>query len=111
MSSLNGQQINATCGSVYINLNQEIISVNDGFSSILGYNIQGLQGTKLESLLTRSSRTLFQLYFLPLIKLNQKIDEMHLTFISEHGQVIPLDVCIEASESDGQTLYKFTLHP
>ncbi|WP_405152430.1 hypothetical protein [Paenibacillus sp. FSL K6-0108] len=49
MSSLNGQQINATCGSVYINLNQEIISVNDGFSSILGYNIQGLQGTKLES--------------------------------------------------------------
>lgn len=111
MSKRDDQQDPEDCACLSMDKNQEIIDVNEAFTRVFGYYIKGLKGTKLESLLSRSSRTLFQIYFLPLIKMNRSIEEMHLSFKTDYGYEIPMIVHIETNERDGQLMYDLVLYP
>ncbi|MDN4070524.1 hypothetical protein NYE70_25625 [Paenibacillus sp. FSL R5-0407] len=97
--------------SLSMDQDQCISSINEAFRQTLGYTINGLQGAKLESLLTRSSRIFYQIYFLPLIKLNGEISGMQLSFKSNIGESVPMMVDMVSRVSEGQEIYDVFLAP
>ncbi|MBQ4899915.1 PAS domain S-box protein [Paenibacillus sp. Marseille-P2973] len=97
--------------SLSIDQDQCIVSINAAFRQNLGYTINGLQGAKLESLLTRSSRIFYQIYFLPMIKLNGEIKGMQLSFKSNIGESVPMTVDVVSRVTEGQEIYNVFLAP
>lgn len=101
----------APYGRLSTDPDQSVVSIDAACKQILGYDIHGLRGARLESLLTRPSRIFYQIYFLPLIKLNGKIDNMQLSFKSSSGEEIPMLVHVATSTREGQERYDFILVP
>ncbi|GIP52517.1 PAS domain S-box protein [Paenibacillus vini] len=97
--------------SLSMDQDQCISSINEAFRQTLGYTINGLQGAKLESLLTRSSRIFYQIYFLPMIKLNGEIKGMQLSFKSNIGESVPMTVDVVSRVTEGQEIYNVFLAP
>ncbi|GGO01527.1 PAS domain S-box protein [Saccharibacillus kuerlensis] len=72
----------APCGYLALSEDNRIIEVNQTLASLLGYEAETLKGMKIEYILAKSSRLLFQIYFTTLITLNGKLDEMFLSLYS-----------------------------
>ncbi|WP_127507375.1 PAS domain S-box protein [Paenibacillus humicus] len=101
----------APCGYVLMDDNRDVREVNATLCRLLGYEKQGICGSSFESLLTRSSQVFFQLYFLPLIKLNRSVEEMYLTLKTSSGRVLPVLLNASGAERDGGWVYDFILMP
>lgn len=91
--------------------NRVVLEVNATLCRMLGYEKQGICGSSFESLLTRSSQIFFQIYFLPLIKLNRSVEEMYLTFKTSGSEVLPVLLNGSAVERDGDWVYDCMLMP
>lgn len=91
--------------------NRVVREVNATLCRMLGYEKRGICGSSFESLLTRSSRIFFQIYFLPLIKLNGSVEEMYLTFKTSSGEALPVLLNASAVERDGEWAYDCILMP
>ncbi|UYO04330.1 PAS domain-containing protein [Paenibacillus sp. PSB04] len=101
----------APCGYVSMADNRVIQDVNATLCRMLGYEKRGMCGSSFESLLTRSSRIFFQIYFLPLMKLNRGVEEMYLTFKTSSGEPLPVLLNASAVERDGEWVYDCMLMP
>lgn len=53
----------------------------------------------------------FQIYFLPLMKLNRGVEEMYLTFKTSSGEPLPVLLNASAVERDGEWVYDCMLMP
>ncbi|USB32994.1 PAS domain-containing protein [Paenibacillus sp. YPG26] len=95
----------APCGYLSLSEDHTILTVNKTLLQLLGFDLQGLRDCHIESILTRSSRVLFQLYFMPLIKLNGKIDEMYLVLQSASGAEVPVLLSAVRREQDGRPVH------
>lgn len=80
----------APCGYLSLTEDHTILTVNDTLLTLLGYERDVLTGCRFESLMTRSSRIFYQIYFFPLMKLNGSIEEMYLTLRSVEGIDVPI---------------------
>ncbi|RUT33427.1 serine/threonine protein phosphatase [Paenibacillus zeisoli] len=95
----------APCGYLSLSEDHTILTVNKTLLQLLGFDLQGLRDCHIESILTRSSRILFQLYFMPLIKLNGKIEEMFLVLQSASGTEVPVLLSAVRREENGATVH------
>jgi phosphoserine phosphatase RsbU/P len=69
----------------------KIIQMNQFFLTHLGYEAsEVIMVKKLEDILTVGSRIFFQTHFYPLLKLHGKADEIFLSFLSKHGEELPV---------------------
>lgn len=91
--------------------NRVIQDVNATLCRMLGYEKRGICGSSFESLLTRSSQIFFQIYFLPLMKLNRGVEEMYLTFKTSSGGTLSVLLNASAAERDGEWVYDCMLMP
>lgn len=82
--------LNAPCGYLTLDDNCRILSANHTLLALIGYQMDLLYMCKFESILSRASRVIFQIYFAPLIKLNQRIDEMYVSLTSVTGENVPV---------------------
>lgn len=101
----------APCGYLSMDQNRTIRIVNATFCRLLEYEKQGIIGISFESLLTRSSQIFFQIYFLPLIKLNHHVDEMYLMMKTGSGGTLPVLLNAVIREREDEPVYDCVLFP
>jgi sigma-B regulation protein RsbU (phosphoserine phosphatase) len=76
----------------YIAFNDKgiIIEVNSTICEMLGYSKQELEQTKFELLLDIAGRMFFQTHFFPMLKMQQKVDEIFLNMKAKDSTVVPV---------------------
>lgn len=67
------------CGYLVLNDEGTILEINETLLTLTGYRLDELYNQHVNSILTKSSRSFFQLYFFPMIKLQNKVEEMYIT--------------------------------
>jgi phosphoserine phosphatase RsbU/P len=90
----------APCGFLTLSEDGIILSINHTLLKILDYTQNPLRGQHINSILTVPARLFFQFYFFPLIKLEQKVEEMYISLVSSKGEEIP--VLINALQKRGK---------
>jgi sigma-B regulation protein RsbU (phosphoserine phosphatase) len=72
-----------------------VLSVNRSLIELLGYTAKQLVGNHINVTLAKSAIVFAQLYFFPMIRVQQRVDEMYLRLANKNGVEIP--VLINAS--------------
>ncbi|MDQ1910104.1 serine/threonine protein phosphatase [Paenibacillus sp. GD4] len=103
--------LNAPCGYLTLDDNCRILSANHTLLALIGYQMDLLYMCKFESILSRASRVIFQIYFAPLIKLNQRIDEMYVSLTSVTGENVPVLLSAVRREHQGSYSNECVLLP
>ena len=67
------------CGYLVLNDEGTILEINETLLTLIGYRLDELYNQHVNSILTKSSRSFFQIYFFPMIKLQNKVEEMYIT--------------------------------
>ncbi len=78
------------CG--YLEFNDEGIigAVNSRFCEMVGYSDEELSGKHMETILTPGGGVFYQTHLFPLLKMENRADEIYLTLQSEKGDDIPV---------------------
>ncbi|MBD2844036.1 hypothetical protein IDH44_02435 [Paenibacillus sp. IB182496] len=79
-----------TQGQQRLTLSEEcdIIEVDEALAGTLGYTYQGLIGCQFESILTKAASVLFHLSMLPRLRIDGKVERMHLALRTTEGRVL-----------------------
>ncbi|AST90195.1 SpoIIE family protein phosphatase [Sutcliffiella cohnii] len=67
-----------------------ILSINQTLLTTLDYRKEQLIGKHINNILSVPARIFYQIYFIPLIKVEQRIEEMYLTLNKKDGKEIPV---------------------
>lgn len=92
----------APCGYVSLNDDSKILDINKTLLGLLDYQLQELQGQHINLILTHASQTFYQLYFFPMIRLQEKVDAMYITLKAKSGQEIPILLNASRNERGGK---------
>ncbi|WP_419954876.1 SpoIIE family protein phosphatase [Neobacillus niacini] len=85
------EQLNhAPCGFLTLSEDGFILEMNQTFLKILNYSHDSLIGQHVNSILTVPARLFSQFYFFPLIKLEQRVEEMYISLEAGNGEEIPV---------------------
>ena len=100
----------APCGYLTLADDGTILTINQTLLNLLEYNVKELQGKHINCILTTSSRSFYQLYFFPLIKLQGTVEEMYLPLQSKGKDQIPflLNALCKETEKEPITHCMFT---
>lgn len=96
---------NAPCG--YVTLTDEgfISSINQMLIRVTGFEYEQLIGQHFNTILSVPARMFYQLYFIPIIKAEQKVEEMYMSLSSKSGEEIPVLINARVKkEKDGSTV-------
>lgn len=99
------EQLNyAPCGYLSLSDDGTIRTINQTLLSLLGYDLYELQGKHVNTILTVSSRSFTQLYFFPMIKLQEQVEEMYLTIKSKTNNDIPVLLNATRKKRNGENV-------
>lgn len=91
------------CGWLSLDREGAVLAVNSTLCCLLGAEPQNLQGRPFDSLLTRSSRVLYQSYLQPILRLHGHVEEFALAFDLGAGKTLDaLIYCSTAKRGDGE---------
>ncbi|MBM7563151.1 PAS domain S-box protein [Paenibacillus sacheonensis] len=88
-----------------------IIEADASLLDLLGYNLEGLRGCHVESLLTRSSSVFLHIHFQTRMKLDGKIEGMRIYLRKSDGSGVPCLLHASAQERDGRIVHDCVLEP
>ncbi|MEO6037678.1 MAG: ATP-binding protein [Saprospiraceae bacterium] len=81
---------NAPCGYVSFTDEGIIKRCNNTLASLLGFSQEELTGKKFESLLSVAGRIFFQTHIFPLVKIQNRADEIFFSILTKSGGLIPV---------------------
>lgn len=85
------QQLNhAPCGFLTLSEEGTILAVNHTLLKILDYESEQVIGQHVNALLTVPAKLFYQLYFVPLLQLEQHIEEMYISLETNNGEEVPV---------------------
>ncbi|MEC1613694.1 PP2C family protein-serine/threonine phosphatase [Bacillus mojavensis] len=85
------QQLNyAPCGFLTLSEEGTILAVNHTLLKILDYELEQVIDQHINALLTVPAKLFYQLYFVPLLQLEQHIEEMYISLETRNGEEIPV---------------------
>jgi phosphoserine phosphatase RsbU/P len=85
------EQLNhAPCGFLTLSEDGFIIEINQTLLRILNYSQDSLIEQHVNSILTVPARLFLQFYFFPLIKLENRVEEMYISLETSKGEEIPV---------------------
>lgn len=97
------EQLNyAPCGYLSIDDDGTIVAINETLLRALGYNLHEIQGRHINLILSRASRSFYQLYFFPMIRLQEKVEEMYVSLKTKTEHDIPIYLNASRHEHDGK---------
>ncbi|WP_153722825.1 GGDEF domain-containing protein [Sporosarcina cascadiensis] len=97
------KQLNfAPCGYLTLNDSGFIVEINETMLRLLGYSLHELEGQHIHQILPSASRSFYQLYFFPMIRLQNKVEEMFFTFMTKDGQNISVLLNALRNEREGE---------
>nr|WP_281269138.1 SpoIIE family protein phosphatase [Bacillus taeanensis] len=106
------EQLNyAPCGFLTLSEDGIILSINQTLLKLLEYHINQLHGNHINSILTVPSRLFYQFYFVPLIKLENLIEEMHISLQTSNGKEIPVIMNALPRKENGKSVIDCVLMP
>ncbi|AFZ27029.1 PAS domain S-box/diguanylate cyclase (GGDEF) domain-containing protein [Cylindrospermum stagnale PCC 7417] len=91
----------APCGFLSFTDDGTIVMVNATLLELLGHELDGLRGRKIESILPIASRIFYQTHFFPLLKLHGKAEEIYFSLRPRQGSDIPMLVNAVRRENAG----------
>ncbi|WP_053361180.1 SpoIIE family protein phosphatase [Bacillus sp. FJAT-27251] len=100
---MDGLLDHAPCGFITISAEGHILEINQTMLTILGCRREDLSGRPVSILLTVPAQVFYQLYFVPLLKREKRVEEMHLSLQSPSGEEIPVIINAVQREMDGKT--------
>lgn len=106
---MDDQLNHAPCGFLTLTKDGKIISINETLLRVLDYTSDELIGQHINTILTNSARVFFQLYFIPLLTVQHRVEEMHLSLNAKNGKDTP--VLINASHSKEEQLITCVIIP
>lgn len=77
-------------GYLALNDNGSILAINKTLLDLSGYQKEEVMQKHIDVLLTGSSRLFYQLYFFPIIKNEEKVEEMYISLSAKNGKEIPV---------------------
>ncbi|MDT8861391.1 SpoIIE family protein phosphatase [Alkalihalobacillus sp. MEB130] len=89
---MNEQLNNAPCGFLTLTKEGTILSINQTLLITLRYKREQILGEHINTILSVPAQLFYQLYFVPLVQLENKIEEMHTSLLSMDGEEIPVIV-------------------
>jgi phosphoserine phosphatase RsbU/P len=106
------EQLNdAPCGFLTLSENSMMLSINHTLLKLLDYHVDQLRGSHINSILTVPARIFYQFYFVPLIKLENLIEEMHLSLQTSNGKEIPVIMNALPRKENGKNVIDCVLMP
>lgn len=81
---------NAPCGFLTVDDNGKIVETNQTLLNLLGYERDELLASPIEKLFSVAGRIFYQTHFFPLLKLQNKAEEIYLTLRSKNGDDVPV---------------------
>lgn len=106
------EQLNHAPGG-FLTLSEDgiIISSNQTLLEELNYSLPQLIGQHINKIFTKSAQLFYQLYFVPLIKVNKKVEEMYLSLESKNKKEIPVLLNAQAKVQQNETVIECVLIP
>jgi phosphoserine phosphatase RsbU/P len=102
----------APCGFLTLSDDGRILAINQTMLKILGCGREELSGKHINVLLTVPAQVFYQLYFVPILKREKQVEEMHLTLQSLTGEEIPVFInAVQKELEDGKTTTDCILFP
>ncbi len=80
----------APCGFLALSDDGRITELNKTLCGLLGYTVEELKGQPVSLLMKRESIAFHQLYFVPMIRMQDKVEAMYLALLSKSGTEIPV---------------------
>ncbi|GAE25601.1 serine phosphatase RsbU [Halalkalibacter wakoensis JCM 9140] len=80
----------APCGFLSLSKDGFILAINETLLTLLQYQREELQGKHINTILTVPAQLFYQLYFVPLVNVEKKIEEIHTSLQSVDGREIPV---------------------
>ncbi|MFJ7754656.1 SpoIIE family protein phosphatase [Peribacillus muralis] len=108
---MNEQLNEAPCGYMTLSEVDTILSVNQTLLKILGYNHEQLEGQHINSILSASAILFHQLYLVPLIKLENHIEEIYISLKTVDDEEIPVLLNAVRRVRDGRTVIECVVIP
>lgn len=80
----------APCGYISFSDDGIVTTINTTLSVLLGYEKSELIGARFEQLLPLSGQAFYQMYVLPMLKVESSIKELYLSLLTKDGRKIPI---------------------
>ncbi len=92
---------NAPCGFLSLADDGRVLNINATLLGWLGYEAGELRGRHFETLLPAGGRIFYQSYFFPLLKLQDRAEEVYLSLRARDGDEFPVLANAARHERDG----------
>jgi len=80
----------APCGFLSLSEDSTILTANSTLLELLEYQLDELQGQKMEFILPIGSRIFYRTHFLPVLKMHGKVEEIYFSLQNRRGKDIPM---------------------
>ncbi len=78
------------CGYISIDDSGMILGSNQPLLDLLDYSREEIHLNHIDVILTEASRLFYQLYFIPMVKVQGKVTEMYITLKTKSGNEVPV---------------------
>jgi PAS domain S-box-containing protein len=92
----------APCGFVAFADDGTIVEVNQTLADMLGYTRIELLGWHIDKLLPPGGRIFYQTYLFPMLKVQEKVEEIYLALRTKNGEDVPMLLNGARRERDGR---------
>ena len=90
MDAMDQRLDRAPCGYLSLTDDFTIIALNETLLGWLGHSGENLGGQPAAAVLSMPGRILLQMYFLPMIRLSGRVEEMYLSLRTKSGDELPV---------------------
>lgn len=106
------EQLNqAPCGFLTLTKDGIILSVNETLLRVLDYTSDELIDQHINSILTKSTRIFFHLYFMQLVTVQHRVEEMYLSLNAKNEEETPVLINAVLNEQQGQQVIACIIVP
>lgn len=99
------------CGVISFEANGQVLYCNQKFQDFIGYTAAEIIGQKIEKFLTLPGRVFFQTHLLPLLRLQNTVEEVFVNFKAKSGQSLPMFLNGQVIEEDQQLVVHCACFP
>ncbi|MFG3613650.1 sensor domain-containing diguanylate cyclase [Rummeliibacillus stabekisii] len=97
------EQLNyAPCSYLLLAENGRILDANFMLLQLLEFEMSELKGKSIQSLLTVPSQTFYQLFVLPIIEMEESVEEVYISLMSKTGKEVPVIMNAIKQLNDGE---------
>ncbi|ANU21877.1 PP2C family protein-serine/threonine phosphatase [Planococcus donghaensis] len=108
---MNEQLNQAPCGFLTLTKDGIILSVNETLLRVLDFSSDELVGQHINKTLTKSTRIFFHLYFMQLVTVQHRVEEMYLSLNSKHDEDTPVLINAVLNEQQDQEVISCIIVP